>query len=294
MTNSPRLLKASSAKKVPFITTEPSKLPFICNEEQNYSHSVDGHPMLGRHQGNELGSLPSTFAEVTSQVHQGMFNPLYSTNAPFPALRADMYIGLPDRVMSNGEGSSQRQKFMGIQFTQFNEGFWKEKESFGRMHIDEHQPHEKLSPEDPTHNLEEETENLIIDRGALETWFDQLQDRVLIGLCHGSRPSMEALKSWVAANWENKNIFPYHIQYLPNNYYLFFFDDNNSAFQVISRGQWIIKSTPLSFFRWHRGFDPKGDKPSCIPIWVDFPDLLVEYYPWLKNIGAKIGKVLGQ
>ncbi|MCO5562061.1 hypothetical protein L7F22_015687 [Adiantum nelumboides] len=167
---------------------------------------------------------------------------------------------------------------------------WNANEGLDRLPINDNLFQENMPPAD----FEDGSEDLIIDRGALETWFDQLQDRFLIGHYHGPRPSMEALKNWVAASWENKNIFPNHIQYLPNNYYLFFFDDNNGAFQVISRGQWIIKSTPLSFFKWHRGFDPRGDKPLCIPIWVDFPDLPVDYYPWLKNLGAKIRKALGQ
>ncbi|MCO5575624.1 hypothetical protein L7F22_029426 [Adiantum nelumboides] len=197
-----------------------------------------------------------------------------------------------DRGFVASECSSLEQKSSGHKY---NGGMWKENEGLDRMPIEENLFQENMPPGNFTQNIEEESDDLVIDRGALETWFDQLQDRVLIGgLCHGPRPSMEALKSWLTSNWENKNIFPNHIQYLPNNYHMFFFDDNSSAFQVISRGQWIIKSTPLSFFRWHRGFDPRGDKPACILIWVDFPDLPVDYYPWLKNIGAKLGKVLGQ
>ncbi|MCO5610387.1 hypothetical protein L7F22_064623 [Adiantum nelumboides] len=228
--------------------------------------------------------LPDTFAEVTRQVHQGVFNPLYSVRAPFSTFRTDVFS---NRGFDTGECSSHEQK-------RYNENMWKGNEGFDRLPINENLFQENGPPINFSQSIEDDFDDLVIDRGALETWFDQLQDRVLIGLCHGPHPSMEALKSWVASKWENKNIFPNHIQYMPNNYYLFFFDDNNSAFQVISRGQWIIKSTPLSFFRWHRGFDPRGDKPACIPIWVDFLDLTFDYYPWLKNIGSEIGKVLGQ
>ncbi|MCO5554899.1 hypothetical protein L7F22_008437 [Adiantum nelumboides] len=181
-----------------------------------------------------------------------------------------------DRGMVTGECSSLEEKSSRFKH---NEGIWKENEEFDRMPIEENLFQEKMPPGDYTRNIEEEYDDLVIDKGALETWFDQLQDRVLIGLCHGPRPSMEALKSWIASNWENKNIFPNHIQYLPNNYYLFFFYDNNSEFHVILRRQWIIKNTPLSFFRWHRGFDLRGEKPACILVWVDFPDLPVAYYP---------------
>ncbi|MCO5573108.1 hypothetical protein L7F22_026873 [Adiantum nelumboides] len=37
-----------------------------------------------------------------------------------------------------------------------------------------------------------------------------------------------------------------------------------------------------------------GDKPSKTPVWIDFPDLPVEFYPWLKQLGSQIGVVLGQ
>ncbi|KAI5060875.1 hypothetical protein GOP47_0023380 [Adiantum capillus-veneris] len=35
---------------------------------------------------------------------------------------------------------------------------------------------------------------LVIDKQDLDNWFDQLSDRVLIGLCHGPRPPLDALK----------------------------------------------------------------------------------------------------
>ncbi|MCO5563405.1 hypothetical protein L7F22_017047 [Adiantum nelumboides] len=286
--NSPHLMNASSTEKVLVYTSCPGKIPFTCIEALSCPPKIDEFLLIGQHQGNDLGHLPNTFAEVTRQVHQEMFNPLYSVRDPFPTLRTYLFF---DRVIVSGECSSHEQKSSGFKY---NEGFWKENEGLDRMPIEDNSSQEKMPPGDSTQNIEEESDDLVIDRGALETWFDQLQDKVLIGLYHGPRPSMEALKSWVASNWKNKNIFPNHNQYLPNNYYLFFFYDNNSAFQVISRGQWIIRSTLLFFFRWHKGFDPRGDKLACIPIWVDFPDLPVEYYPWLKNIGAKLGKVLGQ
>ncbi|MCO5559353.1 hypothetical protein L7F22_012952 [Adiantum nelumboides] len=137
-------------------------------------------------------------------------------------------------------------------------------------------------------------ESVTINDSELEAWFSQLRERVVIGLCHGPRPFMEMLKQWIAVNLENRNVFPQHIQYLPNNFYLFFFEDANSALQVITERQWLIRNTPMSFFKWFKGFNPKGEKPTKIPVWVDFPDLPVEFYPKLNKIGNVVGKVLGQ
>ncbi|MCO5595985.1 hypothetical protein L7F22_050037 [Adiantum nelumboides] len=138
------------------------------------------------------------------------------------------------------------------------------------------------------------SDGISIREEDLTAWHNQLNDRVVLGLCHGPRPSMEVLKQWISFNWENRNVFPQHIQYLPNNYYLFFFEDANSALQVITEGQWLIKNTPISFFKWHKGFNPRGDKPTRVPVWVDFPDLPVEFYSWLGKLGNSVGKVLGQ
>ncbi|MCO5572752.1 hypothetical protein L7F22_026511 [Adiantum nelumboides] len=60
------------------------------------------------------------------------------------------------------------------------------------------------------------------------------------------------------------------------------------------QGQWYIKNTPLSMFKWFEGFNPRSNKPSKVPTWVDFPDLPVEFYPWLEKLGATLGEVLGQ
>ncbi|MCO5607678.1 hypothetical protein L7F22_061876 [Adiantum nelumboides] len=151
-----------------------------------------------------------------------------------------------------------------------------------------------IPPKGPEVGAFTDPDSVIINNSELEAWFSQLQERVVIGLCHGPRPSMESLKQWISINWENRNVFPQQIQYLPNNFYLFFFEGANSALQVITEGQWLIKNTPISFFKWFKGFNPKGEKPTKLPVWVDFPDLPVEFYPWLSKIGSMVGKVLGQ
>lgn len=63
----------------------------------------------------------------------------------------------------------------------------------------------------------------------------------------------------------------------------------------MGQGQWwLIRFTPISVFNWFPGFNPKGPKPTKSPVWVDFPNLPIELYPWLKSIGIYVGKVLGQ
>ncbi|MCO5549473.1 hypothetical protein L7F22_002944 [Adiantum nelumboides] len=211
--DSPQPRNGHSTDKARMQTTEQDKSPVICMEAYGGPLRVEALPPPLLQQSKEPSMLPNTFVEVTRQLHQGAFNPLFSSRAPFPAFKTDMFS---NRGFDAGECSSHEQK-------RYNENMWNVNEGFDRLPINDNLFQENMPPANFSQDFEDGSEDLMIDRGALETWFDQLQDRVLIGLCHGPHPSMEALKSW-----------------------------------------------------------------------VDFPYLLVDYYPWLKNLGAKIGKVLGQ
>ncbi|MCO5564001.1 hypothetical protein L7F22_017656 [Adiantum nelumboides] len=70
--------------------------------------------------------------------------------------------------------------------------------------------------------------------------------------------------------------------------------DANNALQVISQGQWLIRSTPMFVFKWFPGFNPRGPKPTRVPVWIEFSELPVEFLPWLTNIENLVGKVMGQ
>ncbi|MCO5558828.1 hypothetical protein L7F22_018088 [Adiantum nelumboides] len=150
------------------------------------------------------------------------------------------------------------------------------------------------NPSESEDSAEHQPPCVVIDNAALKNWYTQLQKRVVIGLCHGVRPSAEALKNWINIHWGSKNIKPSHVQYLPNNYYLFFFDNPVEALQVVGYGQWLIRNTPISVFKWYERFNPRGDKPTKVPFWVDFPNLPMDFLPWLKDLGSYLGTVLGQ
>ncbi|MCO5600849.1 hypothetical protein L7F22_054966 [Adiantum nelumboides] len=40
----------------------------------------------------------------------------------------------------------------------------------------------------------------------LAVWQQQLQQRVVVGLCHGIRPPLDTLKSWMYGQWESRDI----------------------------------------------------------------------------------------
>ncbi|MCO5551255.1 hypothetical protein L7F22_004754 [Adiantum nelumboides] len=236
------------------------------------------------HQGG-MNFSPHSFAEAIRGPSDRFINPLFHQASPTkPGMFDNLFKShgfewgdnTPDK---NPNIYDQQDHSQG--FPSSNNGLHDDVTK-GIPHNYDHQNTDQLDNKDP--------ESVTINDVELEAWFSQLRERVVIGLSHGPRPSMDVLKHWIFINWENKNIFPQHIQYLPNNFYLFFFEDANSALQVITEGQWLIKSTPISFFKWFKGFNPKGEKPTKIPVCVDFPDLPVEFFPWLSSIGNVVGK----
>ncbi|MCO5606456.1 hypothetical protein L7F22_060644 [Adiantum nelumboides] len=131
-------------------------------------------------------------------------------------------------------------------------------------------------------NTEANPECVTILATELEYWYKKLQQRMVIGLCHSIKPSLESLKAWVVQQWSNKNLRVEQVQYLPNNQYMFLFEDPGFALQVVDHGQWLIRNTSLTAFSWYPRFNPRGPKPTRIPTWVDFPGLPIELYPWLS------------
>ncbi|MCO5593353.1 hypothetical protein L7F22_047364 [Adiantum nelumboides] len=58
-------------------------------------------------------------------------------------------------------------------------------------------------------------------------------------------------------------------------------------------GLWIIGNSTLCLFKWHKSFSPEKSAMEHFPIWVEFPNLPLEYGEHLKVIGSKLGRVLG-
>ncbi|MCO5572207.1 hypothetical protein L7F22_025959 [Adiantum nelumboides] len=270
-----------------FVSSIPLGLNLFKNPRPNVLHASGGgrggfHPSSG-HSMNQTGmhySSPS-FAEVIRSPNGKFANPLFNPDQ-----------GMNLHLEYQEQGWDYDTLFPPSNIQNLHQGASSPTDNARGEQEAEKIQH--LPPKAHEMGTDADLDSVIINNRELEAWYSQLQERVVIGLCHGPRPSMEVLKQWISVNWENRNVFPQQIQYLPNNFYLFSFEDTNSALQVITGGQWLIKNTPISFFKWFKGFNPKREKPTKIPVWVDFPDLLVEYYPWLSKIGGAVGKVLGQ
>ena len=128
----------------------------------------------------------------------------------------------------------------------------------------------------------------------LDQWQSKLESKaVVVGSCFGPRPPVEHLKTWMSVNWGNRGLTIPHVQYLPNGYFVFMFEEPEQAQFVLSHGTWLFKNSPLLLQAWTRDFNPRGARSSIIPVWVDFPEMPLQFYPWLKELGSQLGKSQG-
>ncbi|MCO5569529.1 hypothetical protein L7F22_023243 [Adiantum nelumboides] len=121
----------------------------------------------------------------------------------------------------------------------------------------------------------------------------ELEDRALIGLLAGPRPPVETLRNWIRSQWGPLEAEVETIQALPKGHYLFMFKNADMAFSVLSHGQWVIRSSPLSLFRWNKDVNAERSALVNYPVWVEFPNLPMHYHSHLAEIGSSLGKVLG-
>lgn len=120
-----------------------------------------------------------------------------------------------------------------------------------------------------------------------------LEERALIGLLAGPRPPADTLRNWIRHQWGSLEAEVELIQALPKGHYLFVFKTADMAFSVLSHGQWVIRSSPLSLFKWYKDFNPEVSALVNYPVWVELPNLPMHYQSHLAEIGAALGKVLG-
>lgn len=66
------------------------------------------------------------------------------------------------------------------------------------------------------------------------------------------------------------------------------------ALKVLGAGQWCIRNIPLCLFRWSPTFSTEGPKPTHYPVWVELPNLPMQYYPFIHKLVEPLGKILGK
>ncbi|CAN1238584.1 hypothetical protein LINGRAPRIM_LOCUS2138 [Linum grandiflorum] len=78
---------------------------------------------------------------------------------------------------------------------------------------------------------------------------------------------------------------------LSNSCYLVRFREKTDYEIAITGGPWMLGDTYLTVHRWHKGFNPWTAEVNKTLVWVQLPDLPVEFYhlSTVKKIARRIG-----
>lgn len=77
----------------------------------------------------------------------------------------------------------------------------------------------------------------ICNTQVINDWANNLESKVVIGIICGPHPLVEILKQWMRANWVSRGLHVPHVhQYLPNNFFVFLFEDAAESKVVLDHG----------------------------------------------------------
>ncbi|CAN0917281.1 hypothetical protein LINGRAHAP2_LOCUS30196 [Linum grandiflorum] len=78
---------------------------------------------------------------------------------------------------------------------------------------------------------------------------------------------------------------------MQNGCYLVRFREKEDYEMVMNGGPWLLGDTYLTVYRWHKGFNPWNSDAKTTMVWIQLPDLPIEYYhpTVVMRIASKIG-----
>ena len=75
-------------------------------------------------------------------------------------------------------------------------------------------------------------------------------------------------------------------------FFLFRFHSEVDVPRVITAGPWSFRGQFLHVFPWRPDFNPMTEMPRSSPVWIQLPDLPLEY--WNRECLSGITKALGR
>lgn len=97
---------------------------------------------------------------------------------------------------------------------------------------------------------------VVYNMDTLNSWCANLEARTMSGNYFDPRPPIEILKQWMQTTRGPRRIKTSSVQFLSNNFSLFFFELPDHTFEVINQGIQIIKNMPMLVSIWYCGSDP--------------------------------------
>ena len=113
----------------------------------------------------------------------------------------------------------------------------------------------------------------------------------IISKASGASFSSEYFISSVAKLWK---IQPNQTSSLGKGFFVSNLSSEAEVSRVLSSGPWFLNGTFISTQKWQPGFRVSEAKDNLLPIWVELPEIPVEFLvePILKSIGNSLGRFI--
>ena len=85
----------------------------------------------------------------------------------------------------------------------------------------------------------------------------------------GMKVSLQFLEVWARRTWELEGEM--EIMLLANNYFMVTFNCIADRNRVFEGGPYFHNKVGLFIKPWHAGFNPAGELPNHVPVWVRLP-----------------------
>ncbi|GJR41750.1 putative reverse transcriptase domain, ribonuclease H-like domain, aspartic peptidase domain protein [Tanacetum coccineum] len=112
----------------------------------------------------------------------------------------------------------------------------------------------------------------------------------LVGYFVGKSLAFQIVQNYVNNTWAKFGLSK--LMKTDNGVFLFKFDTKSGMDQVIERGPWLIRNTPLILTKWTPNISLKPGVVTKVPVWVKLYNVLVVAYSedGLSLIATQIGK----
>ncbi|GJV52167.1 reverse transcriptase domain-containing protein [Tanacetum coccineum] len=115
-------------------------------------------------------------------------------------------------------------------------------------------------------------------------------DNTLVGYFVGKSLAFTIVQNYVNNVWAKFGLSK--LMKTDNGVFLFKFDTKSGMDQVIERGPWLIRNTPLILNKWAPNISLKPDEVTTVPVWVKLYNVPVVAYSedGLSLIATQVGK----
>ncbi|GLJ14044.1 hypothetical protein SUGI_0224600 [Cryptomeria japonica] len=97
----------------------------------------------------------------------------------------------------------------------------------------------------------------------------------LVGKFYRNHPNIDVVRRWMGQRWNLRG--KVEVASMLNNFFLFSFSNPNDYSKTLSDGPWFMGYNGCVLKHWAPGFNPMKDDTSKFLVWVQLPELPLEF-----------------